>query len=81
MGVGDRLGVDAGPSLELPDLLAIVEIERDELAGLLAGEQKPTAGWSVSGTRHFGCPVSGSSASIWPIASPGLTGVGRFSMN
>src|SRR5437899_1464583 len=44
VGVGDRLGVDARAGLELPHLLTGRRIERDELAGLLAGEQEPAAG-------------------------------------
>jgi len=35
---------------------------------------------SVSGTRHFFSPVSGSIASMWPIGSPAARGSGRFSM-
>src|SRR5262245_16357994 len=44
VGVGDRLRVDAGPGLELPQLFAVLEVERKKLAGLLAGEQQPAAG-------------------------------------
>src|SRR5438067_2429888 len=36
----DRLGVDARAGLELPELFAVLDIERDEFAGLLAGEQE-----------------------------------------
>src|SRR5215475_10621150 len=58
MGIGDGLRVDAGAGLELPELLAVLDIERDEFTGLLAGEQEPTAGDEVRrpdrmvGQRH-----------------------------
>src|SRR5262245_16921652 len=35
---GDRQAGDAGPCLELPEFLAAGRIEREELAGLRAGE-------------------------------------------
>src|SRR5579872_3853295 len=40
VGVGDRLRVDAGAGLELPQRLAVLGVDGDELAGLLAGEQQ-----------------------------------------
>ena len=41
VGVSDRGRVDARAGLELPKLLACVLIEREELAGELAGEDEP----------------------------------------
>src|SRR5262249_11518635 len=58
VGIGDGLRVDAGAGLELPDLLAVLDVERDEFAGLLTGEQQPAAGDEVGrpdrmvGQRH-----------------------------
>src|SRR6266545_1927018 len=58
VAVGDGLRVDAGAGLELPDLLAVLDVERDEFAGLLAGEQEAAAGDEVRrpdrmvGQRH-----------------------------
>src|SRR5262249_14446690 len=39
-----RHGVDARASLKLPQRLAVLGVERDELAGLLTGEQEAAAG-------------------------------------
>src|SRR6266853_6236279 len=44
VGVSDRRPVDGGASLKLPQLLPGILVERDELAGQLAGEQQAAAG-------------------------------------
>src|SRR6187401_2037203 len=44
VGVGDRRRVDRRAGLELPDGLAGVLVEREEVAGQLAGEYEAAAG-------------------------------------
>src|SRR6516225_5475697 len=43
MRVGDGNGIDAGTGLELPHLLSVIQIDRDEFTRLLTREQKPAA--------------------------------------